>query len=78
MEQCNKCGFYNLDFDKMLQSAEDVAIEGKEPEEHNFCANYSKLYEGIPKSILQDKVKCKYFVSAEKFNEVVRNVSDNS
>lgn len=78
MKQCKKCGFYRVGFDEMLQSAEDVVIEGKEPEDHNFCMNYSELYVGIPKSIVNDKVKCKYFVSIEKFNEVVRNGVGNS
>jgi hypothetical protein len=37
MANCNKCPFYDAEYDRIKSGLDDVIIEGEEHEEHHFC-----------------------------------------
>lgn len=58
MEYCKGCIFYDEKYDEMLQSGDDVIVEGKPTEEKHYC----RLYESnIPDGIVKGTKECKYF-----------------
>ena len=57
MEQCNKCIFYDKDYDDMKRSGDDIVIPNTAAEKH-----YCRMYDGfIDNDIVTDKKKCSYF-----------------
>ena len=57
MEQCNKCAFYDKDYDEMKQSGDDLVLPGT-PAKRHHCRMYDSF---IDNDIVTDKKKCEYF-----------------
>ena len=60
MEYCKKCIFYDEGYDEMMQSGDDVYIEGSNEEEKHYC----RMYQGpINSKITQGKKLCQYRIA---------------
>lgn len=59
MKQCEKCIFYDAEFDSLRQSGDDIAIEGQENEEKHFCRMFDDT---IPAEVVKDEKECKAFI----------------
>jgi hypothetical protein len=57
LEQCNKCVFYDKDYDELRRSGDDIIIPNTPAEKH-YCRMYDSF---IDNGIVTDKKKCKHF-----------------
>jgi hypothetical protein len=61
LEQCNKCAFYDKDYDELRRSGDDVVIPNT-PDVKHYCRMYEKF---IDNDIVTDKKECQYFIQNE-------------
>lgn len=62
MKQCESCIFYDKEYDELLQSGDDVIVEGEDPyQEKHYCRGFNDGRDGglIDSEIVEDKVECK-------------------
>lgn len=60
MKQCKRCSFYDEIEDLIMGSDGDEYEANKDG--HHFCFVYNKLNNFIPTDILNDTIKCDFFV----------------
>lgn len=55
MKQCQKCIFYDKEYDELFQSGDDIVIIGEEDKEKHYC----RLFDGaIDHDIITDRKEC--------------------
>ena len=64
MMQCEKCVFYDAEYDRLFQSGDDCEIVGQEFEVKHYCAIIDNKI--IPCEVAEDKKKCPFFVEKDK------------
>lgn len=58
MEKCTKCIHYDEMIDKLPRDAYIIQGKETEDEESHTCT----MYKSIPKDIMLDKARCKYYM----------------
>lgn len=58
MKQCNKCIFYNKEFDEKRQSLNDIIWVGKEESDEHYCG----IFQPVSKEYVNDDAKCPAFI----------------
>lgn len=63
MKQCERCFFYDMEYDNLLRSGDDIAFVGQEYKEKHYCRLYDHA---IDDKIVTDEVKCERYFSKDR------------
>lgn len=59
MKQCEKCAWYEKEYDELISSGDDVIIEGEEPVEKHYCHKFCPFNYVVDDGILvEPKTDC--------------------
>lgn len=60
---CNKCLFYDKQYDNFRQEYDDIIVLGNNQPEAHYCPMY---LDNIPNAIFYDGAKCEFFEPAKQ------------